>query len=341
MDEPAEASPIPGHVLILSEPSSAGLISKMEDAIRAKVERVTHLHSSDDLDAASALWRSTDVLLAYGTFACSRDLMASNPRLRGVVSPWTGTEGFDEAAATDLGIAVANGQADENSQSVAEATVMLMLACLYDLHGSEDVLRNNLPRPAVPSARMMRGRTVGIIGFGDIGRRVADLLAPWGARLLAYNRSAIANHHVQAVDLPTLLHESDIITIHLGLNASTHHLLDREGLKLVKPDAILVNTARGAIVDEAALCDAACEGRIGRIALDVFEEEPLPPTSALRSLPNAILTPHRVGQTRETGTGLIRLAVENVTHLLKGELPLRLRNQAVREVWLRRWAKNG
>lgn len=340
MGESPETSRIPGHVLILSEPSSAGLIGRMEEAIRAQVERVTHLRSSGDLDAAAELWRSTDVLLAYGAFPCSRDLMASNPRLRGVVSPWTGTEGFDEAAATDLGIAIANGQADENSQSIAEATVMLMLVSLYDLHGSEDALRNSLPRPAVPSARMMRGRTVGIIGFGDIGRRVADLLAPWGARLLAYNRSAVANCHVQAVDLPTLLHESDIITIHLSLNAATHHLLDREALKLVKPEAILVNTARGGIVDEAALCDAVREGRISRIALDVFEEEPLPPTSALRSLPNAILTPHRVGQTRETGAGLIQLAVENVTNLLTGNLPPYLRNPTISDAWKQRWAKN-
>ncbi|KAJ8138218.1 hypothetical protein OY671_008569, partial [Metschnikowia pulcherrima] len=218
-----QPSRIPGHVLILSEPSSAASIGKMEDAIRAKVERVTHLRDPNDLDAGAEPWRSADLLLAYGTFPCSRDLMASNPRSRAVVSPWTGTEGFDEAAATELGIAIANGQADENSQSIAEAAVMSMLACLYDLHGSEAASRDNSPRPPVPSARMMRGRAVGLIGFGDIGRRVADSLAPWGVRLLAYNRSPITNPRVQAVDLQTSSEESDIISIHLASNAETHH----------------------------------------------------------------------------------------------------------------------
>ncbi|CCW19080.1 D-3-phosphoglycerate dehydrogenase [Sphingobium indicum BiD32] len=326
-----------GHVLILSEPSSAKLLREMDDVIRPRVAQVTHLERPDDLDPAGELWRSVDVLLAYGGFRCTRMLMASNPRLRAVVSPWTGMEGFDQMAATELGIAVANGQAEENTFSVAEATVMLMLACLYDLHESEAILRQNKPHPPLPIARMLRGLTVGLIGFGAIGRRVARLLEPWDVEILAHNRSPITDPNVRAVDLPTLLSTSDIVSIHVGLGPDTRHILNAETLKQVRPGTILVNTARGSIIDEAALCACVRDGRFAKVVLDVFEQEPLSPFSPLRDLPNAILTPHMIAQTREARAALIRLAAENVTRVLKGEPPACFRNPEIAPRWLARW----
>ncbi|ABE30285.1 D-isomer specific 2-hydroxyacid dehydrogenase, NAD binding domain protein [Paraburkholderia xenovorans LB400] len=322
-----------GHVLILSEPSSVRLFREIEEALKQHVSRVTHLQHDDEIDPAGELWRSADVLLAYGGFSCTRELMSAAPSLRAIVSPWTGTEGFDEAAATELGIVVANGQAEENTFSMAEATVMLMLACLYSLHETEDVLRKNQARPPYPIARMLRGRRVGLVGFGGIGRQVARLLGPWGVEMVAYNRSAFTDANVSAVGLPTLLSTSDIISLHIGLSPATRHLLNAENLKLVRPGTILVNTARGGVIDKAALYECARDGRFAKIALDVYEQEPLSELSPLRNLPNAILTPHMVGQTQEARAALIALAVQNVTRVMEGEPPVCFRNPEVIANW--------
>ncbi len=214
-----------------------------------------------------------------------------------------------------------------------------MLAALYDLHGAEKILRENRRRPQLPIAHMLHGKRIGLVGFGGIGSRVAHLLAPWGGEIVAYDRAAITDPHVQAVDLATLLSTSDVISLHVGLSHETYHLLNHENLKLVKRGAILVNTARGGVIDETALYEAARDGRFARIALDVFDKEPLSPTSPLRDLPNAILTPHMIAQTVEARAAFIPLAVENVTRLLEGELPEAeyFRNPEVAARWLAKW----
>src|SRR3546814_2442123 len=127
-----------------------------------------------------------DVLVAYGRFPCTGEMMSRAPKLRAVVSPWVGTEGFDVTAATELGIAVVNGQARELIQGMAEATVMLMLATSLDLNNAQRILRENLTRPAMPTAELLQGKTVGIVGFGRIGQRIAELLGAWGVALQAY-----------------------------------------------------------------------------------------------------------------------------------------------------------
>jgi phosphoglycerate dehydrogenase-like enzyme len=253
------------------------------------------------------------------------------------VSPWTGTEGFDETAATELGIVVANGQAEENTFSMAEASVMLMLACLYSLHETEEVLRKNKVRPPYPIAHMLRGRRVGLVGFGSIGRQVARLLEPWRVEIVAYNRSAITDANVRAVDLPTLLSTSDIISLHIGLSPATYHLLNAENLKLVRPGAILVNTSRGGVIDEMALYEQVRDGRFAKIALDVYEQEPLSALSPLRALPNTILTPHMAGHTQEARVALVALATQNIVQILEGEPPICFRNPEVTARWRARW----
>ena len=127
-----------------------------------------------------------DAILCMHDFPLTRELMTSLPRLRAVFSFVTGTEGFDEQAATQLGILVGNGQIPENFASMAEATIMLMLVALYDLHGAEELQRKDLPRPRTFTASMLMGKTVGLIGFGQIARAIVERLRTWSVKLQVY-----------------------------------------------------------------------------------------------------------------------------------------------------------
>jgi phosphoglycerate dehydrogenase-like enzyme len=266
--------------------------------------------------------------------------MMRAPKLRAVVSPFIGPEGFDEAAATALGIVVANGQVSENFVSIAESTILLILSSLYSLHWWEQQLRDNRPHPPQVPGRMLKGKTVGMIGFGHIARAMAQRLELWQVRLQTYVprlRSSLPNGVIR-VELNQLLQTSDVVCVLASLNAETRGMLNLDRLRLMKPDALLVNTARGAIIDEQALVQVALERPGFRIALDTFTQEPLPTGSPLRALPNAMLTPHAIGHTQESLAALAPAAIENVTRALRGEVPLYVRNPKVIPEWTRRWA---
>jgi D-3-phosphoglycerate dehydrogenase len=162
------------------------------------------------------------------------------------------------------------------------------------------------------------GKTVGVIGTGGIGRQMVQLCAGIGMKVLAWNRSGVpAGLPCEAVGLEDLLRRSDVVSLHLVLNDGTRGLIDRTKLALMKPGAIFVNTARGAIVDEAALAEAVAAGRIGHAALDVFATEPLPADSPLRELANTTLTPHAGFMTREASINLVRIALEILAEELR------------------------
>ena len=284
---------------------------------------------------------TAQVLLAISNFPCTRELMAQAPRLRAVVSPFIGTEGFDEGAATALGIIVANGQVPENFLSMAESTILLILSSLYSLHWWEQQLRDNRPHPPQVPGRMLNGRTIGMIGFGHIARAMVHRLQHWEVRFQTYIprlRTQLPDG-VARVELEELLRTSDIVCVLASLNPETSGMLDLSRLRLMKPDAVLINTARGGIIDENALVQVARERPGLRIALDTFAEEPLPVDSPLRTLPNTILTPHAIGHTQESLAALVPAAIENVSRVLKGELPLYVRNPEVIPEWTRRWAQ--
>jgi phosphoglycerate dehydrogenase-like enzyme len=144
---------------------------------------------------------------------------------------------------------------------------------------------------------------------------------------------------VARVELDELLKTSDVVCVLASLNSDTRGILDIDRLRLMKPDAVLVNTARGEIIDEEALARLARERPGLRIALDTFAQEPLPLESPLRGLPNIILTPHAIGHTQECLAALVPAAIENVARALCGELPLYIRNPEVIPEWTRRWSE--
>jgi D-3-phosphoglycerate dehydrogenase / 2-oxoglutarate reductase len=246
-------------------------------------------------------------------------VLAGSPRLR-LISIWgTGTDNVDLAACRERGVAVTNTPG-VNAHAVAEHTLALMLALTRCIPGMDQETRaGRWPRGQLVQ---LEGHTVGLIGLGAIGSRVAQLLGPFGVRLLATPYGPDAGRAAAAgarhVPIDTLLRESDIVSLHLRLSADTQGYLGRDRLALMKPTAFLVNTARGGLVDKAALLDALGGGRLAGAALDVFHEEPIPAGDPILGLANVVLTPHNGGNTREViDAGLLR-AVENIEHFLAG-----------------------
>ncbi|WP_089718553.1 2-hydroxyacid dehydrogenase [Candidatus Entotheonella palauensis] len=287
------------------------------------------------------LFGETDVMVVSPRDVCAREVMEAAPRLRGVVSAVIGVDTIDMDAANAMGLIVGHGAMPENYLGVSESTVMLIAALCLDLHGKETMLRTHAPRPPQLRARMVRGKTIGLIGMGRTARGVVERLAGWEVRLQAcdpYVSQAEALAGVAMVELETLLRTSDVVSVHVTLTAETQHLLGEAELRMMRPDAYLINTARGGAVDEEALYRILRDKVIAGAAIDVFEHEPLSPDSPLRTLDNVILTPHIVGHSQELMAAIPPTAAENVLRLLRGEPPLYVKNPEILEAWQKRLA---
>lgn len=276
-----------------------------------------------------------DVLVAPGGLVMGDRVFDALPRLRGLVSPFIGIEGIDIDAATRRGILIANGNTPQNVESMAEATILLTLAALYDLDDARDQLRTGWRRPGGMHSRMLKGRTVGLIGYGRIAQAVAARLEPWGVSFLVSTpRLKVplppGSEHV---DMGTLLSRSDIVMVLASLNAETRGMLGQAQLESMKENAVLVVTSRGGILDEKALATMLKRRPRFRVALDVFATEPLPEDSPLRNLPSAILTPHGIGHTHESIDSLPPAAIASVLDLLEGRPPKTVCNPGVLEHW--------
>ena len=247
-------------------------------------------------------------------------LLARFPRLRLVSVAFTGYDHVDLSACRRRGIAVCNvpGYA---TAATAELTVGLTLALLRRLpHGDRIVRRGGWSE--IPPGVELAGKTAGIIGTGDIGLRVARVFAAMDSRVIGWSRThraeftALGGAYVDSLD--DLLRRADIVTLHVPLNDSTRGLIGRRELACMKRSAVLINTARGPIVDEAALVEALREHRIAGAALDVFSQEPLPPDHPLLLHDNVVLTPHTGYRTGEALQRRARIALENVRAFFDG-----------------------
>ena len=325
------------NILMVEDVQVSGAIDAAAAAMRAAGHRVTRYPDAASLRNDAAGLARAAILVCSSNCPVHREMLESAKNLRAIVVPAIGTEMLDVPAATARGIVIANGATPENFESMAEATVLFMLASFYQLHRSEALLRDMQPRPGQLYARMLKGSTIGLIGLGRIARGVVARLQGWGVEFLAYTPRAattVAPAGVRFVPLEELLVKSDIVSIHAGLNNETRGMLDAGRVRLMKPGAVLVNTSRGGIVDEQALCDAVLEKRIAGIALDTFSREPLPADSPLRDIPNAILTPHIVGHTLDSILSLNRTVVANLERVIAGMTPVHVRNPEVLPAWL-------
>ena len=249
----------------------------------------------------------------------SGDDLARAPHLRLVHKLGAGVNTIDVTAASARGIAVAN-MPGANAPSVAEGTVLLMLAALRRLPALDHATRIGSGWPSDPSlgetVRDIGSCAVGLIGYGSIAKRVERIVVAMGARVV--HTSTRDDGTPGWRSLPDLLADSDIVSLHLPLTEATTGLLGREAFSRLKPGAVLVNTARGPIVDEDALVDALQSGRLAAAGLDVFAVEPVPQDNPLLDLPNVVLTPHVTWYTADTMRRYLELAVDNCVRLRDG-----------------------
>lgn len=282
------------------------------------------------------LMAQVQMAVGFGNMPMSAHVFDAAPQLHAVVSCVSGTDGFDVNAATERGILVANAATPDNHRGMAEAAVMLMLNLLHDLDASRLAMRDNLPRPYPLKAQSLWGKTVGLVGWGRISALVAQMLGPWGVRIVVYSRREQPGElpdHVELSGLDTLMRDSDVVCVLAGAIAGAPPVVSRGHLELLKPSAFFISLSRGSTVDEAALADLLALKRLAGAALDVFQKEPLPADSALRSLDSVILTPHRVGHTLEADGSLITATIANVQALWKGQAPPLVCNPQALAAW--------
>jgi len=237
------------------------------------------------------------------------------PGLR-LVSLWgTGTDNVDLQSAARHGVTVTNTPG-VSAFSIAEHALALMLAVARRIPRNDaEVRQGRWPRG---QAIQMHGKTLGIVGLGAVGRQFARLGAGIGMRVIAWTMHPNPALGFELVPLDELLRASDVVSLHLRLSGDTRGFLGRAQLERMKPSAILINTARGPIVDEAALVEALTRGRIAGAGLDVFDVEPLPAGHPLARLENVVLTPHSAGITPEVLEAGLALSITNVWNFLGG-----------------------
>lgn len=258
----------------------------------------------------------------------SAEDLAKAVKVRLVHKLGAGVNTIDVDAATARGIAVAN-MPGANAPSVAEGTLLLMLAALRRLPELDRATRAGEGWPSDPTlgetVRDIGGCTVGLVGYGNIAKQVERILVAIGAEVL--HTSTHDDGEPGWRELPALLAESDIVSLHLPLTDATRGLIGRDALALMKSDAILVNTSRGPIVDEKALVDALRSGGLAAAGLDVFSVEPVPADNPLLTLSNVVLTPHVTWYTADTMRRYLEFAVDNCERLRDGRDLVNVVNQ--------------
>jgi D-3-phosphoglycerate dehydrogenase len=236
--------------------------------------------------------------------------------LKHVVFLGTGARSYmnpEELAELGISVHLIKGYGDT---AVAEATIALMWASARVLAQMDREMRAG--KWLREDALQLTGKTLGLIGFGGIAAEVGRIARGSGMRVLAWNRTPKKYPGVDFVDPDTLLAQSDVVSLHLLLNNETHGFLSRQRIAAMKPGVILVNTARGALVDESAMIDALKSGHIRHAGLDVFNTEPLPADHPLTKLPNVTLSAHSAFRTPEASENLIGAAWEHCRRIAKG-----------------------
>ena len=315
-----------------------------------------HTPQGNNEDEIADLASQADALMGTSirSSPISRRILQSSEGLRIVAKYTIGVDDVDVDAATELGILVTHCPTESNWGGVAEGAMAMMLTMLKKPRERDEQVKAGRWRDESIQGTYLGARTsdgypgitVGIVGLGRIGSRVSDLLAPWRVRVLGYDPyvdgSKFAIHGVHRVDdLATLLRESDVVSLHVVLTKETNRMIGAAELAMMKPTAVLVNTSRGQVVDEAALADALDQNKIASAALDVFEDEPLIAGSSLRGLGNKVLlSPHMVSS--NAGSGLnpaLQWSTRSVLSALNGQVPDNVYNKEVIPRWQERFAE--
>ena len=267
--------------------------------------------------------KGADVLV-LNKVKINAETLGENDTLRLICITATGFDNVDLDFCQSREIAVCN-VVGYSTQSVAQVTVAMALSLITHLPeyaacvSSGDYTASGVANALTPVYHEIAGKTWGIVGFGNIGRQVGRVADALGCRVLVNKRTPVEGW--ECVDFDTVCQKSDILSIHTPLDDSTRNLLDERHIAMLKPHAIVINVARGAVTDEAALAAAVREGRIGGLGVDVYSAEPLPhdhPFQSIRSLPNVCLTPHMAWGAYETRVRLLSEIAENIREYLRG-----------------------
>jgi len=278
---------------------------------------------SFDEDVLKNVASANAILVRIGVV--TEEVMEAASDLRVVAVHGIGVDRVDLEAAEKRGIVVTNTPL-ANTAAVAEHTVGLILSSVRKIPASDRLMRQGRWKEAQFVFKELMDMTVGIIGFGNIGAKVAKRLGSFEAKIISYDPyvplERFEEFGVKRTDFETLLSESDIITVHVPLTRFTRHMISEKELKLMKREAFIVNTSRGAVIDERALCAALCNKQIAGASLDVYEEEPLAQSSPLLEMENVVLTPHVAGTTEESLKRTAETAARDIAKVLAGEKPI-------------------
>ncbi len=304
---------------VLQYRASPGFRQRLQDAAPEWLRIVVVDEFDTETFAKEML--DTDVLFHVAK-RVTREVIEHAPKLRLIQKLGTGVNTIDLEAARSLGVAVAN-MPGTNSQAVAEMTLALMFAVLRQIRVLDQSTREGRGwtlEPAVfDRGGEISGRTIGLLGSGEIPRRLAPALNALGARVLYTSRSRNETIAAEWREFPQLLAESDILSLHIPLTAETERMMNEKSFSQMKPGSILVNTARGGLVDETALIAALKSGHVGGAGLDVHSIEPAPDTNPLFQFQSVVVTPHIAWLTPETLDRSLNAAIENCRRLRQGE----------------------
>lgn len=247
----------------------------------------------------------------------TKNFIDACPNLSMISVAFTGVDHIDMKACNEGNILVSNA-AGFSTESVAELTIGMILAVYRKIVGGDAMTRFGGDRGGFLGTEL-NGKTIGIIGAGEIGLRVAKIAKVFNCKVLAYSRSEKTVEGIKFVDKETLLKESDIVSLHVPLTSETKGFMGKNEFRLMKPEAILINTARGPVVDSDALCWALDEAEIAGAAVDVYEKEPpLVKDHILFTAPNLIMLPHIAYATNESFEKRIDIVIENIKLWLQG-----------------------
>jgi len=291
--------------------------------VQAHCEWHVHHHPLKGEALCKALQDVEVLVLMRDRTALTADLVAQLDALKLVVFTGTRNQVLDMAALKAKGVKVCHTGWGPSKDSTTELTWALILAAFKRLPENASVLQSGQWRCEHALLPVLRGETLGLLGLGEIGSRVARVATAFGMRVLAWSPNMTPEraqlHGAEAACLEDVLAASRIVSLHLVVGPSTHHLINRERLALMRRDALLVNTARAALVDTAHLVEALQNGQIAQAALDVFDEEPLPADHPLRQCPGLLLTPHLGFVARPVFEQFVLDVQEAVTAWLKGQ----------------------
>ncbi|MGO2518841.1 MAG: 2-hydroxyacid dehydrogenase [Microbacterium sp.] len=269
----------------------------------------------------------------------TREVFAARPELQMVGICRGGPVNVDLAAATEAGVLVTFAPG-RNAQAAAEFTIGLILAAMRRIPLTDAELKRGVWRGDYYAWENvgveLDGTTVGLVGYGAIGRIVARILQAFGSTVIAYDpyadASALAADGVITVELETLLQRSSVVSLHARLTPETKHIIDERALGLLPHGAVLVNAARGGLLDYGPLPDMLRSGRLGALALDVYDVEPPPADWPLFSAPNVVVSPHLAGATTQTATRAADIVARDVADFVAGRIPAHVANPEVLDV---------